>query len=173
MTGSFIQSHWPCRTLCPISMFSRILATEMVAVPRIHVGQNDAASSSMRPIRPSRRCSSMIERMYLASRSPRSSLTNSWSSSNSRPSSSSCSALSLYRGFSGSASLTMVPLSEFDLDGPFGGVDAGADRLALVAVDLARPQVADVAFAQRPDAGVADPLPASERQLEAGLLARH
>ena len=50
----------------------------------------------------------MIERMYLASRSPRSSLTCSWSSSNSRPSASSCSALSLWSGFSGSsASLGM------------------------------------------------------------------
>ena len=27
ISGSFIQSHWPCMTLWPISMFSRILAT--------------------------------------------------------------------------------------------------------------------------------------------------
>src|SRR5215218_8566645 len=173
MTGSFIQSHWPCRTLCPISMFSRILATERVAVPSTQAGQKLAASSSIRPSRPSRRCSSMIERMYLASRSPRSSLTCSCSSSNSRPIASSCSSVSLWSGFSGSlASLTMVS-SEFDLDGSLGGVDAGADRLALVAVHLAGSQVADLALAQRPDAGVADALAAAEGQLEAGLLAGH
>ena len=33
MSGSRIQSHWPCRTLWPISMFSRILATLSSAVP--------------------------------------------------------------------------------------------------------------------------------------------
>ena len=38
MTGSFIQSHWPCMTLWPISMFSRILASESVAVPAAHSG---------------------------------------------------------------------------------------------------------------------------------------
>src|SRR5919107_1719904 len=35
--GSFIQSHWPCRTLWPISMFSRIFASERVAVPEVLV----------------------------------------------------------------------------------------------------------------------------------------
>ena len=39
MWGSFIQSHWPCRTLCPISMFSRILAAESAAVPAIQAGR--------------------------------------------------------------------------------------------------------------------------------------
>ena len=28
ISGSFIQSHWPCMTLWPISMFSRILAAD-------------------------------------------------------------------------------------------------------------------------------------------------
>src|SRR4051794_5780945 len=173
MTGSFIQSHWPCRTLWPISMFSRILATDSVAVPRIHVGQKLAASSSIRPSRPSRRCSAMIERMYLASRSPRSSLTCSWSSSNSRPIASSCSGVSLCSGFSGSlATLTMGLLwLELDLDGAFGCVDAGADRLALVAADFAGGQVADPALAQGADARVADALAAAVGQVEARLLA--
>ena len=31
--GSRIQSHWPCRTLWPSSMFSRILATASASVP--------------------------------------------------------------------------------------------------------------------------------------------
>ena len=33
ISGSFIQSHWPCMTLWPISMFSRILARPRPAVP--------------------------------------------------------------------------------------------------------------------------------------------
>ena len=33
ISGSFIQSHWPCMTLWPISMFSMILETPSVAVP--------------------------------------------------------------------------------------------------------------------------------------------
>ena len=37
--GSRIQSHWPCMTLCPISMFSRILATERPAVPSHQAGR--------------------------------------------------------------------------------------------------------------------------------------
>ena len=36
--GSFIQSHWPCMTLWPISMFSRILAAESPAVPATQAG---------------------------------------------------------------------------------------------------------------------------------------
>ena len=39
MYGSFIQSHWPCITLWPISMFSRIFAIESVAVPSAHIGR--------------------------------------------------------------------------------------------------------------------------------------
>ncbi len=38
--GSRIQSHWPCRTLWPISMFSMIFATDSPAVPTIHAGGN-------------------------------------------------------------------------------------------------------------------------------------
>ena len=36
--GSRIQSHWPCRMLWPISMFSRILATHRPAVPTTQAG---------------------------------------------------------------------------------------------------------------------------------------
>ena len=39
MFGSFIQSHWPCITLWPISMFSRIFAVERPIVPRTQAGQ--------------------------------------------------------------------------------------------------------------------------------------
>ena len=38
MSGSRIQSHWPCRTLWPISMFSRIFATLSIAMPATHAG---------------------------------------------------------------------------------------------------------------------------------------
>ena len=46
--GSRIQSHWPCRMLCPISMFSRILATLRPAVPTIHAGGNRLARRTTR-----------------------------------------------------------------------------------------------------------------------------
>jgi hypothetical protein len=63
MSGSFIQSHWPCMTLWPISMFSRILAIESVAVPATHAGLKREAKSSTRPITASRRCISIIDVM--------------------------------------------------------------------------------------------------------------
>jgi hypothetical protein len=47
--GSFIQSHWPCMTLWPISMFSRTLAIESSAVPASQAGRRREASSSTPP----------------------------------------------------------------------------------------------------------------------------
>src|SRR3954454_11668551 len=64
-------------------------------------------------------------------------------------------------------------LSELDLDGALGGVDARADHLAARAGDLAGAQVADLARLQLADAGVADALAAAEREREPGLLAGH
>ncbi len=49
ITGSFIQSHCPCMTLWPISMFSRILASESTTVPASQAGGNSEGSSSARP----------------------------------------------------------------------------------------------------------------------------
>ncbi len=46
--GSRIQSHWPCRMLCPISMFSRILATDRPIVPTTHAGGKPEASRTAR-----------------------------------------------------------------------------------------------------------------------------
>src|SRR4051794_19166211 len=113
----------------------------------------------------------MMPRMYAESRSPRSDLTCSCSSSNSLPSASICSSVRRWSGFSMVASLMLS--SEFDLDGALGGIDAGADGLALLAGHLAVTQVADLARGERPHAGVADALPATIGQLEALLLARH
>ena len=58
--GSFIQSHWPCITLWPISMFSRILASDSVVVPAIHAGRWREASRSTRARTTSRRCISIM-----------------------------------------------------------------------------------------------------------------
>ena len=58
--GSFIQSHWPCITLWPISMFSRILASESIVVPAIQAGRWREASRSTRPPTTSRRCISIM-----------------------------------------------------------------------------------------------------------------
>src|SRR3954469_25269814 len=49
ISGSRIQSHWPCMTLCPSSMFSRILATESAVVPASHAGGNSDTSRAARP----------------------------------------------------------------------------------------------------------------------------
>ena len=63
MTGSFIQSHWPCMTLWPISMFSRIFDMPSVAAPSSHGTRQREAISSARPISASRRWKAIIERM--------------------------------------------------------------------------------------------------------------
>ena len=58
--GSFIQSHWPCMTLWPISMFSRILASERVAVPATQAGFARENRSTSRLRTTSRRCISIM-----------------------------------------------------------------------------------------------------------------
>ena len=57
--GSFIQSHWPWRTLWPISMLSRILATASEAMPAIHAGGNSEKISAPRPPTSRARCTAM------------------------------------------------------------------------------------------------------------------
>ncbi len=61
--GSRIQSHWPWRMLCPISMFSRILATLRPAVPTIHAGGKMLARSTTRLPSSSERCVLITRRM--------------------------------------------------------------------------------------------------------------
>ena len=63
ISGSFIQSHWPCMTLWPISMFSTILATPRVAVPAHQAERRELAASSSRPATSSARCAAMVRRM--------------------------------------------------------------------------------------------------------------
>src|SRR4051794_41261317 len=65
----------------------------------------------------------------------------------------------------------MRVLSELDLDGALGGVDAGSDHLSALPGHLAGAQVADLAGLQLADAGVADALAASEGEAQAGVLA--
>ncbi len=60
ISGLFIQSHWPCMTLWPISMFSRILASERPVTPSSHMTFERAAKSSTRDSTSSRRWSSII-----------------------------------------------------------------------------------------------------------------
>ena len=75
--GSRIQSHWPCRMLWPISMFSRILATHRPAVPSIQAGGKMLNSSTARQPSSIVRWALITLRMYAASDSPRESMT-SW-----------------------------------------------------------------------------------------------
>src|SRR3954447_6805084 len=91
--------------------------------------------------------------------------------SNSRPSSSICSAVSRASGLSMSLVLTAGPLSELDDDAPFRRVDAGTDHLPFGAGDLSVAQVPDLALAQLADARVADALAAAVGQVEALVLA--
>src|SRR5664279_2754244 len=112
--------------------------------------------------------------MYLRSRSPSSAKTSSWIASNSRPSSSSCSGVRRVSGLSIRLSIMFLASgSEFNFDRPLGRVDTGADHLALLAVYLARAQVAYLARAQPPDAGVADALATAEGKRGARVLSGH
>ena len=63
MSGSRIQSHWPWSTLWPISMFSRILATESMAVPATKAVFFFDSSRVARPAISSVRCTLMTRRM--------------------------------------------------------------------------------------------------------------
>src|SRR6478672_8853631 len=176
-------------------MFSRIFARPRVEAPTIQGMRHREATSSARPSSARRRCNPMIERMYFASRSPRLALTCSCSSSNSRPIASICSGVRRCSGLSGSSSIVTRPLVswplwvafaisggppcvrgrllEVNLDRAFGRADTGPDDLALLPVDLAAAQIAHPARAQLAHARVADALAASERQIEALLLAGH
>jgi hypothetical protein len=60
---SRIQSHCPCITLCPISMFSTILLTDRPAVPTIHAGGNSENSRMARLVSSSLRWPLMTLRM--------------------------------------------------------------------------------------------------------------
>src|SRR5215218_6876536 len=121
-----------------------------------------------------RRCISIMLTMYLRSRSPSSALTSSWIASSSRPSWSSCSGVRRVRGLSIRLGIAFLfSVSQQDVDRALGRVDAGADHLAALPVDLTRAQVTDAAVAQPSDAGVADPHAAAVRQCRAGVLAGH
>ena len=84
--GSRIQSHWPCSTLCPISMLSRILASERPAVPRTQPVRRLAATQQDGPAAQLEAAAArvMTRRMYAASLAPRLSSTRCRSASSSR-----------------------------------------------------------------------------------------
>ena len=63
MSGSRIQSHCPCSTLWPISMFSRIFATDSIAVPATRAVRLLDRSSVARPATSRERCTLMTRRM--------------------------------------------------------------------------------------------------------------
>src|SRR3712207_4989027 len=163
--GSRIQSHWPCRMLCPISMFSRILATERPTVPSTHAGGNLENSRTARLPSSSLRCTSMTVRMYFASSSPRLSRTSWRMVSSSLPSSSMSSAVRWAIGLSlffwpavmsgSSVSGRLVA----DVAGAGGGGHAGLDEDAVPGRgdgQLPVAQVAHGALAQRQHAAVAN-----------------
>src|ERR1700737_4162393 len=126
--------------------------------------------------------------MYWASASPRSARTSSPIFWNASPISSICSGVSRASGCSSGNSMLGRPLPsapfsvvlarpgrvsslEIDLDVPLGGIHACSHGLALLAMELASAQIADLSGAQLAHAGVADAHAAAERQEPAGLLA--
>src|SRR3712207_6226206 len=175
--GSRIQSHWPCRMLCPISMFSRILATDRPTVPRTHAGGNIDTSSAARLPSSSLRWTSMTVRMYLASSSPRLSRTSWRLVSSSLPMISMSSADRCAIGFSGFFWITVMNGSDqrsvVDGAGAGSGADAGLDEHAVARGgdgQLTVAQVAHGTLAQRQHAAVADAHAATARHEDAGLL---
>ena len=61
--GSRIQSHWPCMTLWPISMFSMIFEIDKPTVPASHAGGNRENNRIPRLLSSSLRWASMTLRM--------------------------------------------------------------------------------------------------------------
>src|SRR3954451_3444866 len=177
--GSRIQSHWPCRMLCPISMFSRILATDRPTVPTSQAGGNIEASSAARLPSSSLRWTSITRRMYFASSSPRRSRTSWRMVSSSLPMISMSSADRWAIGFwdffcnAVTVRLLFSGRSVVDVAGAGGGAHAGLDEDAVTGRrggDLAVAQVADGALPQRQHAAVADAHPAAARHEHARLL---
>src|SRR6478735_2021281 len=176
--GSRIQSPWPCMTLCPISMFSRIFATDRPAVPSTHSGGSADPSNTARLASSRRRCTWTTLRMYAASRSPRSSSTSWRIASSSMPSCSMSSGVRCAVGFTGFFVMAVISsLLVVDVARPGGRVDAGLDRYAAGAGlpryggrDGAVAQVAHGALLQRDHAAHADAHPAAAGHQDAGLL---
>src|SRR5687768_8027811 len=173
--GSRIQSHWPCMTLWPISMFSRILATDRPTVPASQAGGKSEKSSTARLPSSILRWASMTLRMYAASRSPRLASTCSRIASSSRPSCSMSSAVRWAMGLCAFFWMAVMSVSsELDVAGAGGGVDAGLDADSVALGGGGDGAVAQVAYgtrAQRHDAAEADPHPAAGRHEHAGCLA--
>src|SRR3712207_6840008 len=85
ISGSFIQSHWPCMTLWPISMFSRILAIPSMAAPAAQAGFLLLNSRVTRAAAARPRWILINRLMYAASAAPRDSSISDRSASSSRP----------------------------------------------------------------------------------------
>src|SRR3712207_980767 len=168
--GSRIQSHWPCRMLCPISMFSRILATERPTVPTNQAGGNIEASRTARLPSSSLRWTSMTVRMYVASSSPRLSRTSWRMVSSSLPMISMSSADRWAIGFSDFFWITVMNGSDLrsvvDVAGAGRGADAGLDEHTVTRGcrgQLAVAQITHRALAQGQHAAVADAHAAAAR----------
>src|SRR4051812_28892676 len=143
-------------TLWPISMFSRIWATNRPAVPTNQAGGNSENSSTAREPSSSLRWVSMTLRMYAASLSPRFSMNSARIASSSAPMFSMSPGERWSMGLVGffcrtvmvtpSARLRVVGVEVVDRAGAGGGVDAGLDLdpVALVGGgDLAGAEVTD------------------------------
>src|SRR3954453_11234264 len=178
--GSRIQSHWPCITLCPISMFSRILATLRPTVPSTHAGGRALKSRVARLASSRRRCTVTTLRMYAESFSPRTSRMSWRIVSSSIPICSMSSGVRWAVGFSGFLVIAVMgmPLlvswraglggqlvgSVVDVARVGGGADAGLDEDAVArggGGELAVAQVAHRALAQRQHTPEADAHPAA------------
>src|SRR6478752_9312772 len=173
ISGSFIQSHWPCMTLWPISMFSRILASPSRPAPAIQAGTRvfrdcRPASRVTRPAVARPRCTLMIRLMYAASAAPRDSSISARMASSSRPICSTSSSVRWVYPLTSAIAMTLL-----DVEGAVADRDGHAGLHLFVGLGelVAVAQVADGARDERQRAGVADAHPAAVRHADAGTLA--
>src|SRR3954469_24484586 len=173
ISGSFIQSHWPCMTLWPISMFSRILARPSRPAPAIHAGtlvRRDwrPASRVTRPAVARPRCTLMMRLMYAASASPRDSSISARMASSSRPICSTSSSVRWVYSLTSEMAIRFLSViecrertsgvsrSDVEGAGAHRSGDAGLHLFVGLGVLVAVAQVADPAVDEGERAGVAD-----------------
>src|SRR5512145_279694 len=155
-------------TLCPISMFSRILAIPSMRVPATHAGLYLLAKSVTRPAAARVRWMVIRRLMYAASAAPREASMSARIWSSSRPSASTSSSVRWVY----SLTSEMAMCRSLDVEGAVTGGDrhAGLDGLVGLEVLLAAAQVSDPAGDHRERAGVADAHPAAVRHADPCLL---
>src|SRR6478609_3625971 len=159
-------------TLCPISMFSRILAIPSIAAPATQAGFQRLANRVIRPAVASRRWMVIIRLMYAASASPRDSSMSARIASSSRPSSSTSSSLRWVYSLTSAIAMLLLLVRGSDVEREVTGCcsDTGLDGLVRARGLVPAAQVTHGALDEGDRAGVADAHPAAVGHPDAGFL---